>query len=149
MEKYQEFKLGKLPRIKGKPPRLKKGVVPHKFDCQKKEEVTILLKLSAYQKQLQIACFEKALNSHISPENLVEVPVEFVKCEPDVLTNTTEEEAITENEMPENESNGCPSHRSIGTQADLKKTVRTQGIQTDSSQKKKRKKVKGSKNQKS
>ncbi|KAJ8733402.1 hypothetical protein PYW08_001700 [Mythimna loreyi] len=82
MKDYKKYKMlgGKL--------RLKQGVVPHKFACQQMKKDIILIKLPVNKKQKQIELFEKALNTKIKPENITEVPVEFIKCEPIDKTET-------------------------------------------------------------
>ena len=97
MANYPKFKLmgGQL--------KLKKGVLPHKFDCQKNTKVTVLVELSAYKKQKQIQTFERVLNKNISPENVSEVPIEFIKCEPSVSNDATETDPIEFDHLSTNE----------------------------------------------
>lgn len=68
--------------------RLKKGVLPHKFDCQRKEKAVV--ERAGYKKRQQIEYFERVINPEVGHENL-RTQEEFVACKTiDFDSNDTE-----------------------------------------------------------
>lgn len=73
MENYVKFKLvgGRL--------KLKKGVLPHKFECQKPQKKKIV-RLGSKKRQ-DIEYFERVLSKDIEHEDLLLHSIEVVECE--------------------------------------------------------------------
>lgn len=73
MENYVKFKLvgGKL--------KLKKGVLPHKFECQKPQKKKT--NRPGFKKRQDIEYFERVLSRDIGHEDLLLHPIEVVTCE--------------------------------------------------------------------
>ncbi|KAL4713353.1 hypothetical protein ACJJTC_016821 [Scirpophaga incertulas] len=73
MENYVKFKLvgGKL--------KLKKGVLPHKFECQKPQRKKI--NRPGFKKRQDIEYFERVLSKDIGHEDLALHSIEVVECE--------------------------------------------------------------------
>ncbi|RVE50990.1 hypothetical protein evm_004399 [Chilo suppressalis] len=73
MENYVKFKLvgGRL--------KLKKGVLPHKFECQKHQEKKI--DRMGFKKRQDIEYFERVLSKDIGHEDLLLHSIEVVECE--------------------------------------------------------------------
>ncbi|CAF4831733.1 unnamed protein product [Pieris macdunnoughi] len=97
MENYVKYKLvgGQL--------RLKKEVLPHKFDCQKPQKN--IAERPGFKKRQDIEYLKRVLSKNVEHENLMPNPVEFIEIEDDSKNNPL---SIAEsvNELPESHQTG-------------------------------------------
>ncbi|RVE47006.1 hypothetical protein evm_008390 [Chilo suppressalis] len=121
MENYFKFKLvgGKL--------QLKKGVLPHKFECQKLSTITIVR--SGYKKRQDKEYIQQILCPNIGHDNLLVVPVEFEECK------TSKELCKYIRLFPANEDKGSelkamPDHKNKAVQVNIKVEVKTKSTGT-------------------
>ncbi|XP_028171936.1 uncharacterized protein LOC114361168 [Ostrinia furnacalis] len=109
MENYVKFKLvgGRL--------KLKKGVLPHKFECQKPQKKKIIR--TGFKKRQDIEYLERLLSRDIGHEDLSLHPIEEVKCEPDININIQNSDPlITPEEIEELSKNNERGQKSQAVQ---------------------------------
>lgn len=108
MENYIKYKMV------GGQMKLKEGVTPHKFVCQRTEERNPVER-PGYKKRQQIEYFERVLNPDICHENLIPQE-EFVPCEATDLNNRTDDPL----KVDMTDTLDCPKRKSVAVQVNIK-----------------------------
>ncbi|CAK1599733.1 unnamed protein product [Parnassius mnemosyne] len=123
MENYVKFKLvgGKL--------KLKKGVLPHKFECQKPQKKKI--DRPGFKKRQDIEYFERILSRNIGHEDLLLHSIEVVECENQDSNNIQNSDPLN---IPEEidvlSKNNVRSQKTQAVQVNMKPKMKTKSNNT-------------------